>query len=223
MASSGRAGHLLAGVAGLCAFLHGARVARRTAMTAGEARWFSVVNGLPEQAFVPVWAVMQLGSLGGAVATGVVVAAAGQPRLGRQLAAVGTLTWLSAKAAKPLARRGRPGRLVETARIRGREQVGLGYPSGHAAVSAALAALSAPALPRRWRPVPWVTAAVVGASRVYVGAHLPLDVAGGFALGVATGTGTRAVMDRGSRPGGPSTPSAAAAVGRAAPPEPDRR
>ena len=32
-----------------------------------------------------------------------------------------------------------------------------------------------------------VTAGVVGLSRMYVGAHLPLDVAGGAALGLAVG------------------------------------
>jgi membrane-associated phospholipid phosphatase len=46
------------------------------------------------------------------------------------------------------------------------------------------------------RPVAWSTAATVGAARVYVGAHLPLDVVGGAALGVAAGSAARGVGRR---------------------------
>jgi len=39
----------------------------------------------------------------------------------------------------------------------------------------------------------WLTATGVGAARIYVGAHLPLDVLGGMALGVATERAVRAL------------------------------
>src|SRR5690606_37648345 len=87
------------------------------------------------------------------------------------------------KAAKRVVRRGRPSTTLETWRTLGRPQTGLGYPSGHAAVAVALAAVASPSLPRRWRGVVWAVAAVPGLGRIYVGAHLPLDVAGGAALG----------------------------------------
>jgi membrane-associated phospholipid phosphatase len=38
-------------------------------------------------------------------------------------------------------------------------------------------------------------AAVVGGTRQYVGAHLPLDVAGGAALGIAAGAITNLALD----------------------------
>jgi len=38
-------------------------------------------------------------------------------------------------------------------------------------------------LPGRWKAVPWVVVALNGLARMYVGAHNPLDVLGGFGLG----------------------------------------
>jgi undecaprenyl-diphosphatase len=55
-------------------------------------------------------------------------------------------------------------------------------------------------LPRRWRPVAWALAGVVALARVYVGAHLPLDVVGGAALGVVVGTLTRWAFGLPDRP-----------------------
>src|SRR4029077_21038180 len=56
--------------------------------------------------------------------------------------------------------------------------------SGHAVITAAMAGLIAPCLPRRWRPVPWILVALNGVARIYVGAHNPVDIVGGIALGV---------------------------------------
>jgi undecaprenyl-diphosphatase len=53
---------------------------------------------------------------------------------------------------------------------------------------AAIACLVVPYVPRRWRPLAWVLVAAVMVGRVYVGAHNPLDVVCGAALGVAIGS-----------------------------------
>jgi glycosyltransferase 2 family protein len=181
-----------AGIAALGAgiFALGAQEARRHPVTPLELRCFHAVNGLPAGGFRPVWAVMQVGSLGGVVAVAAGSAVARRQTLGRCLAACGTVTWLAAKVAKQPVRRGRPTGTVELARVLGNEQAGLGYPSGHAAVVAALYCVAEPHLPPRWRGPAMATALGVGAARVYVGAHLPLDVVGGFALGSALGAGS---------------------------------
>ena len=171
----------------------GACEARRGALRDVEARAFATLNGLSERGRRPAWTVMQLGSLGGSLATGAAVAARGRPRLGRRLATVGSLAWVGSKLIKPFASRGRPAVVVEATRILGREQSGLGYPSGHAAVAFAMVSAVSPHLPRCWRGPLWATAVTVGMTRIYVGAHLPLDVAGGMALGVATERAIRAV------------------------------
>ena len=75
--------------------------------------------------------------------------------------------------------------LVAGTRCRGAQAAGLGYLSGHAAVSAALASAALPHLGRRGRTAVLLALPVVGAARMHVGAHLPLDVVGGAALGVA--------------------------------------
>lgn len=63
-----------------------------------------------------------------------------------------------------------------------------GFVSGHSAVAAALATAAAPYLSRRLRRVAWALALTVGLARVYVGAHLPLDVVGGLLVGWVTGS-----------------------------------
>src|SRR6516164_9731454 len=108
-------------------------------------------------------------------------------RLARELLAAGLLAYYSAKGLKDLVGRGRPAALVNDVIVHGAAGHGLGFPSGHAAVSFALTATAVPFLARRWRRVIWVLPLTVGFARVFVGAHFPLDVAGGFALGYTVG------------------------------------
>jgi glycosyltransferase 2 family protein len=51
----------------------------------------------------------------------------------------------------------------------------------------ALAWVTTPYLPRRWRILPWIVVALVAFARIYLGAHNPLDVIGGLGMGVAIG------------------------------------
>jgi undecaprenyl-diphosphatase len=65
------------------------------------------------------------------------------------------------------------------------------FPSGHAATSFAAAAVLARFVPR-WAAVGlYVLAALIAWSRVYVGAHYPLDVVGGALLGLLIATALR--------------------------------
>ena len=61
------------------------------------------------------------------------------------------------------------------------------FPSGHAATSFASAVILATALPPL-APALFALAAIVACSRLFVGVHYPLDVAGGAALGVVVAT-----------------------------------
>ncbi|MBT2482325.1 phosphatase PAP2 family protein [Streptomyces sp. ISL-94] len=75
---------------------------------------------------------------------------------------------------------------------------GFSFPSGHAMTAttscAVLLLALLPLVPRRWRPLPWVLAAVsvvgVGYTRVALGVHWVSDVAGGWLLGLALVTAT---------------------------------
>jgi membrane-associated phospholipid phosphatase len=64
---------------------------------------------------------------------------------------------------------------------------GLSFVSGHAVVTWGIAALVWPYLGRTWRGAVVAIAVLNGVARVYLGAHNPLDVVGGAAVGVAVG------------------------------------
>jgi undecaprenyl-diphosphatase len=89
---------------------------------------------------------------------------------------------------KEVAKRGRPEALIDSVQARETFATGsLGFPSGHAAVAAALTVVVTPHLRRRWRIVPAALLVIVCIGRMYVAAHTPLDLIGGAALGASAG------------------------------------
>lgn len=185
-----RPGVALAALAGVPGLVVSARRARSGAVTAAEERVFRRFNDAPGWIETPAWVVMQAGSLGA-----VAVAAAVQARQGPAAVAwtgvVGTAVWAGVKGVKPMIGRGRPDDVLDGVRVRGRRQTGLGYPSGHAAVAMTLAC--ALRLDHHPASTGLAIAGVVGATRLYVGAHLPLDVVGGVAIGAVAGCGAAAL------------------------------
>jgi membrane-associated phospholipid phosphatase len=82
---------------------------------------------------------------------------------------------------------------------------GLSFVSGHAIITFAIAGLLALVLPRRWAVLAFVLASLNAVARVYLGAHNPLDVVGGAAIGLAIAAALDLVLDvagdrGGSRP-----------------------
>ena len=80
----------------------------------------------------------------------------------------------------------------------------LGFPSGHAIFAFILAGCLAPYVSRRNAVVLYCLAALNGGARVYLGAHNPLDVFAGAALGIAIAAGINLVVTTPSRPPAPS-------------------
>jgi undecaprenyl-diphosphatase len=68
------------------------------------------------------------------------------------------------------------------------------YPSGHAAIAFTAATLVAPHLSVALRPLVFIVASGAALTRVSQGAHHPVDVIGGVALGVAVASGVRLVV-----------------------------
>jgi len=170
---------------GTAAVLVTALPARRDQVGHCEARAFRAVNGLPGSLYGPVWIIMQLGTLGAAPAAAGAALLAHDRELAGRLLAAGTGTWALSKLVKQMVRRPRPAALVSGARTRGRDASGLGYLSGHAGVAVALGTAAFPRLGPSGRAAVAAAVPIVGLSRIYVGAHLPLDVAGGAGLGLA--------------------------------------
>jgi undecaprenyl-diphosphatase len=127
---------------------------------------------------------MQAGTYATVPVVSAVALLAGRRRLAASLLASGTVAWLGAKAAKPLAGRARPDTVLDDARVREGITGDLGWVSGHMTVATTLACVGGDALPRWTRPVLLAVAAITGAGRMYVGAHLPHDVVGGAGLGM---------------------------------------
>ena len=155
---------------------------------------FRAVNDVSWISVAPVWVVMQLGSLLAIPAVAGVAALARRRGLAVRLAISGTLAYLLAPPVKDLLERGRPAALLSDVVIRDASE-GFGFVSGHAAVAVAMAVAALPFLGRRGRVVVLALAGAVGLARVYVGAHLPLDVVGGAALGVLVGVAVSLVGD----------------------------
>jgi len=163
---------------------------------------FRLVNDLPSVLYPLLWVVMQLGNVAMVPVLAGAAALTRRYRLAVNLAVAGFGCWALARLVKELVQRGRPAQYLPDVNFHGPPAHGLGYISGHAAVAVALASVASPYLGRRARRVAWGLAATVCLSRLYVGAHLPLDVIGGAAVGWAVGAAVHLLL--GAPGGGPS-------------------
>ncbi|MGH9279768.1 MAG: lysylphosphatidylglycerol synthase domain-containing protein [Acidimicrobiales bacterium] len=152
-----------------------------------ERNWFHLFNGLPRALHSFFATVQQAGAFPAVIVVTAAALVVRRFRLALAFAIAGTAAWFGAKVLKVVIDRPRPFNLFDTI-VRGAPAEGLGFPSGHSAVSAALATVLAPYLPRWGRRAAWGLVLLVGIARMYVGAHLPLDVLGGWALGWAAGS-----------------------------------
>ena len=201
-------------VAGAVVLLLCALPVRADRVDAVEGDAFRLVNDLPSAPFPIVWVPMQLGNLLVVPAAILAALAFRRWRLAAGLALAGAGVYVLAKVVKRFVERGRPSDVLDEVVVRGAAPHGLGFVSGHIAVVTALALVAWPWLPRWGR---WAAGAAVAAvffTRMYVGAHLPLDMVGGAALGVAVGALVRLLL---GVPAREPDPAAAAATA----PDPD--
>jgi undecaprenyl-diphosphatase len=173
---------------------------------------FHAVNGLPGWLYRPMLVAQYLGVLAMPLVVAVGALAFRRWRLAAALVLVVPLKLAAEKVVKQLVQRERPGTTVPDALLRGVHPGGLSFVSGHAIITLAIAGLLALVLPRRWAIVAFVLAALNAVARVYLGAHNPLDVVGGAAVGLAIAAVLDLVLDvacvrEGSRRGGPMTPA----------------
>ncbi len=148
---------------------------------------FRLANRAPELPFLLFWLPMQAGNVLAAAAASLLALVGRRRRLALALALAGPAAWVSGKLVKQVVERGRPAGLLDEVVLRGAPSGGLGFVSGHAAVVVAMTVVAWRRLGPRGRVVSAAAAALVCLLRVYVGAHLPLDVVGGAALGLAAG------------------------------------
>jgi membrane-associated phospholipid phosphatase len=165
-------------------------------VSGAEATVFRALNATTVLPFAVVWPVMQLGNLVAVPVAAVVAAAFRRWLLALELLVAGAGVYLLAKAVKRVVVRGRPDEYLHDVVHRGAPARGLGFVSGHAAVVTALLVVAWPWLNRPARIGCTVLAVLVCLARVHVGAHLPLDVVGGGALGLSVGAAVRLLLGR---------------------------
>lgn len=160
-----------------------------------DAALFRGINHWPGWLSPPMWAVQLTGVIGALPLAAAAAAAFRRLRLAAGLAAATALkVWLEG-VAKTFVQRGRPAETVPDVILRGQAAArGLSFPSGHAMVIFAIAALIAPYMRGSWKALPLILAAAVCLSRVYLGAHFPLDVLGGAGVGMFIGGGLNLVF-----------------------------
>jgi membrane-associated phospholipid phosphatase len=146
---------------------------------------FHAINGLPGWLYRPMVVFQYLGVLVIPLVVAVGALALRRWRLAAALVLVVPLKLAAEKVPKLLVERERPGTTVPDAILRGVPSAGLSFTSGHAIITFAIAGLLALVLPRRWGIVAFVLATLNAIARVYLGAHNPLDVVGGAAIGLA--------------------------------------
>ena len=171
----------------IAVFLIALLAVQRDRLTLFERDVFRLFNDLPLALRFGLVAVMQAGNVVAApVAAALALVLRRSRRMAFDLLVAGTAVWFLAKAVKAAVGRPRPPGLVVDV-VHHDPVAGLGFVSGHTGVAAALATAAAPYLPRRWRRLAWAVVWIVGIARMYEGAHLPLDIVGGAALGWGVG------------------------------------
>jgi membrane-associated phospholipid phosphatase len=146
---------------------------------------FHAINGLPDWLYGPMLLFQYLGVLAMPLVVAVGALALRRWRLAGALVLVVPLKLALERTVKLLVQRERPGTTVPDAILHGVPSAGLSFTSGHAIITFAIAGLLALVLPRRWGIVAFVLATLNAVARVYLGAHNPLDVVGGAAIGLA--------------------------------------
>jgi membrane-associated phospholipid phosphatase len=186
---------IVAGLAGLVVLVVCAVMVHDGTVGSTERRIFEAINGLSDVLEPPMRLIQFLGVLfvGPIVAVVALILRRWRLALAALLVTAGKL--VAERTVWHFVSRQRPGVTEPNAIVRGGTATsGAAFVSGHVILVTALAWVITPYLRQGWRFAPWVVVALVSFARLYLGAHNPLDVLGGIALGVVVGAAANLVV-----------------------------
>lgn len=173
---------------GLAVLVACALVVRDGTVGPAELAVFRAINELPGALSAPMQGAQLLGVLAVGPVAAAVAAALRRWRLALACLLVTAEKLLAERIVWQAVSRSRPGTSIPDAIVRGdTATAGASFVSGHVVLVAGLAWVVTPYLRGRWRLVPWAVVLLVAFARLYLGAHAPLDVLGGLALGMVVG------------------------------------
>jgi undecaprenyl-diphosphatase len=149
---------------------------------------FEAINGVTAPLERVGNAVQYLGTLAIGPIVVVVALILRRWRLAAAAGLVTVLKLLIERGVWKLVFRERPAITEPNAIVRGSTATrGASFVSGHVILSTGLAWAITPYLRGWWRLAPWAVVGLIAFARIYLGAHNPLDVVGGLALGFVAG------------------------------------
>jgi len=149
---------------------------------------FRTLNNVPQWVQVLFLLITIFGAIGVAWIISLVLLVRRRYAFAVQLWLAAMIAWWGAKLIKNFHVRLRPYDILQNVHVADVRDAAFGYPSGHMAVATAMALIIGQRLGptgRRWL---YVFVALIGISRVVVGMHSPLDIVGGFGVGLIAGS-----------------------------------
>lgn len=171
-------------VAAIVITLASAYIAHRHTITGVELKVFRHINDWPGKftTFFKLASIAPESIMFGAAAV-VLAFAFRLYRLSWRLSVETVLGFAAAEVLKIAIARPRPFEILAGVHKRWHD-TGNGFPSGHTMMITVIMLTLLPYLPKVWRWLVVVPIVLVGLSRVYLGLHAPLDIVGGFAVGL---------------------------------------
>lgn len=162
-------------------------LAKRGTLVLGEEHLLALIYDLPDEFRMTFLALTLLGSSW--IMAIVLLALLIKERFDVALRVIisGLSTFVITALAKEFVGRPRPGLLLDMFQ---RELLvfGYGFPSGHTALATSIALILGAYLPKSRQYIIPIWIGVVAISRLYLGVHAPLDIVGGFAIGLIVAT-----------------------------------